>query len=184
MSKAIGNKSLLLKLSLLAVLMFSFAIFVMPPLYNLFCDILGIGGKTGGAYTAVDVEIDKNRSVEVQFVAMNNATMPWEFYPKQSSVWVHPGESKKVTFYAHNRTANDMVGQAIPSLIPFSASNYFHKTECFCFNSQPLSSGEEADLELVFIVDPDLPKSLNTLTLSYTLFDITHNLSNNLAVLN
>ncbi len=156
----------------------------MPPLYNLFCDILGIGGKTNGVYKAVDVEIDKNRSVEVQFVAMNNATMPWEFYPKKDSVWVHPGESTKVIFYAHNRTANDMVGQAIPNLLPFTASDYFHKTECFCFNNQPLSSGEEADLELVFIVDPDLPKSVNTLTLSYTLFDITENLNENVAVLN
>ena len=184
MSRTVGNKSLLLKLTFLAVLMFSFAIFVMPPLYNLFCDILGIGGKTGSVYTAVDVEIDKNRSVEVQFVAMNNATMPWEFYPKNSTVWVHPGESTKIVFYAHNRTANDMVGQAIPSLIPSTAANYFHKTECFCFNNQPLSSGEEADLELVFIVDPDLPASLNTLTLSYTLFDITNNLNGNLAMLN
>jgi cytochrome c oxidase assembly protein subunit 11 len=66
-----------------------------------------------------------------------------------------------------------MVGQAIPNLVPFNVADYFHKTECFCFNNQPLASGEEADLELVFIVDPDLPTSINTLTLSYTLFDIT-----------
>ena len=153
--------------------MFAFAVFVMPPLYNLFCDILGIGGKTGSAYQAVDVEVDRSRSVEVQFVAMKNETMPWDFYPRETSVTVNPGESRSVVFYAHNRTSNDMVGQAIPNLVPFNVADYFHKTECFCFNNQPLASGAEADLELVFIVDPDLPASINTLTLSYTLFDIT-----------
>ena len=173
MAVSVRDRALLGKLSLLVVAMFAFAVFVMPPLYNLFCDILGIGGKTGSAYQAVDVEVDTSRSVEVQFVAMKNETMPWDFYPQETSVSVHPGESRSVIFYAHNRTGKDMVGQAIPNLVPFNVADYFHKTECFCFNNQPLASGEEADLELVFIVDPDLPTSINTLTLSYTLFDIT-----------
>jgi cytochrome c oxidase assembly protein subunit 11 len=173
MSVSVRDRVLLGKLSMLVVAMFAFAVFVMPPLYNLFCDILGIGGKTGSAYQAVDVEVDTSRSVEVQFVAMKNETMPWDFYPRETSVSVHPGEPRSVIFYAHNRTGKDMVGQAIPNLVPFNVADYFHKTECFCFNNQPLASGEEADLELVFIVDPDLPTSINTLTLSYTLFDIT-----------
>jgi cytochrome c oxidase assembly protein subunit 11 len=173
MSVSVRDRALLGKLSMLAVAMFAFAVFVMPPLYNLFCDILGIGGKTGSAYQAVEVEVDTSRSVEVQFVAMKNETMPWDFYPRETSVSVHPGEPRSVIFYAHNRTGKDMVGQAIPNLVPFNVADYFHKTECFCFNNQPLASGEEADLELVFIVDPDLPTSINTLTLSYTLFDIT-----------
>ena len=29
-----------------------FAIFVLPPLYDLFCEALGIGGKTSGPYQA------------------------------------------------------------------------------------------------------------------------------------
>jgi cytochrome c oxidase assembly protein subunit 11 len=173
MSVSVRDRVLLGKLSMLVVAMFAFAVFVMPPLYNLFCDILGIGGKTGSAYQAVEVEVDTSRSVEVQFVAMKNETMPWDFYPRETSVSVHPGEPRSVIFYAHNRTGKDMVGQAIPNLVPFNVADYFHKTECFCFNNQPLASGEEADLELVFIVDPDLPTSINTLTLSYTLFDIT-----------
>ena len=66
-----------------------------------------------------------------------------------------------------------MVGQAVPSLVPFKATNYFHKTECFCFNQQPLAAGESAELGLSFIVDRELPRQVNTITLSYTLFDIT-----------
>jgi cytochrome c oxidase assembly protein subunit 11 len=111
--------------------------------------------------------------VEVQFVAANNAEMPWEFYPMEYSVVVHPGESRAVNFFAHNTTGEDMVAQAIPNVLPNNAADYFHKTACFCFDNQPLAAGEQAELGLVFILDPDLPDSVNTVTLSYTLFDIT-----------
>jgi cytochrome c oxidase assembly protein subunit 11 len=173
MSEAPVHRNLLIKLSMTAVAMFAFAIFVLPPMYDLFCEITGIGGKTGGAYTASEITIDTSRKVEVQFVAANNATIPWDFYPTEHKVFVHPGESRKVTFFARNKTGNDMVGQAIPNVLPNNAADYFHKTECFCFNSQPLGAGQEAELEVVFILDPDLPVSVNTVTLSYTLFDIT-----------
>jgi cytochrome c oxidase assembly protein subunit 11 len=66
-----------------------------------------------------------------------------------------------------------MVGQAIPNVLPNNAADYFHKTECFCFENQPLVANEQAELGLVFIIDQDLPESVNTITLSYTLFDIT-----------
>jgi cytochrome c oxidase assembly protein subunit 11 len=107
--------------------------------------------------------------------------MPWDFSPRVTEVVVHPGEAKAVTFYAKNRTSKNMVAQAIPNLTPFSATNYFHKTECFCFNQQPLNAWDEIDMPLVFIVDKDIPKSVNTITLSYTLFDITES-TNDLTV--
>jgi len=104
MSAESKNPLLLAKLVALAVAMFMFAIFVLPPLYDLFCEFTGIGGKTGGAYTVSEVTIDTSRKVEVQFVATNNAEMPWEFYPMEYSVVVHPGESRAVNFFAHNTT--------------------------------------------------------------------------------
>ena len=173
MSARPNDRMLLAKLVALAAAMFLFAIFVLPPLYDLFCEITGIGGKTDSAYTAVAVEVDRSRDIEVQFVATKNATMPWDFYPIEERVIVHPGEAREVIFYAHNRTSSDMLGQAIPNVLPNNAADYFHKTECFCFNNQPLAAGESAELALVFIVDPDLPASVNTVTLSYTMFDIT-----------
>lgn len=153
--------------------MFVFAVFVMPPLYDVFCEVTGIGGKTGGPYQVVEAGIDESRTVKVQFVATNNGAMPWDFSPVIHELKVHPGEPVETRFFAKNRTGKDMVAQAIPSVTPFSASAFFHKTECFCFNQQPLAAGAEADLPLVFIVDRDLPKAINTITLSYTLFDIT-----------
>ena len=96
MSETTIHRSVLVKSLIGAVVMFMFAIFVLPPLYDLFCEITGIGGKTGDAYTATDIKVDSSRQVEVQFVATNNATMPWEFYPVEHKVFVHPGESNNM----------------------------------------------------------------------------------------
>jgi cytochrome c oxidase assembly protein subunit 11 len=162
-----------LKLAITAVGMFVFAIFIMPPLYDVFCEITGINGKTQGQYQAGPQVVDTERVVKVQFIATNNASMPWQFSPLEYEVRVNPGEPKAVEFYAKNATGRDMVAQAIPNVSPTNAAEFFHKTECFCFNRQPLKAGEEANLGLVFIVDPELPVGVNTITLSYTLFDVT-----------
>lgn len=156
-----------------AVAMFAFAMFVMPPLYNLFCDLIGVNQNYERYVVEAVDAVDTSRTVKVQFVATNQATMPWEFEPLQFEVEVHPGELTEVKYFAHNKTRRDMVGQAIPSVIPYQAADYFHKTECFCFNNQPLRAGEEAELPLVFIVDRELPESVNVITLSYTMFDVT-----------
>ncbi|MBI2783027.1 MAG: cytochrome c oxidase assembly protein [Gammaproteobacteria bacterium] len=160
--------------SLLAgVAMFGFAMFVMPPLYNVFCEVTGLGGKPGGRYVAEQPVVDLERVVKVQFVTTNNSAMPWEFRPLTDSVRVHPGESHRVEFYARNDTARDMIAQAIPSIAPENAAKHLHKTQCFCFDQQPLKAGAEANMPVVFFIDPALPPSINTVTLSYTLFDVT-----------
>jgi len=66
-----------------------------------------------------------------------------------------------------------MVAQAIPSVSPARAAEFFHKTECFCFNQQPLDGKTAADMPLQFIIDQDLPRDIKTITLSYTIFDVT-----------
>lgn len=161
------------KLSGLSVVMFVFAVWVMPPLYDLFCEVTGINGKTKGRYEAVAVEVDTSRLVRVQFVAVNNERMPWSFKPKDFVIEVHPGEAVSTHFIAQNPTRSIMAGQAVPSLVPSNATDYFHKTECFCFNKQILEAGQEAELGLQFIVDQDIPRGVNTITLSYSLFDVT-----------
>ncbi len=166
-------RKLSLKLIFGAVGMFLFAVFIMPPLYDVFCEVTGIGGKTGGPYEVTDAGVDTSRSVKVQFVTTNNGAMPWMFSPEVHEVVVHPGEPTRVEFFAKNPTSRDMVGQAIPSVSPFAATEFFNKTECFCFKNQPLEARGEVMLPVVFIVDRDLPAAIKTITLSYTLFDIT-----------
>jgi cytochrome c oxidase assembly protein subunit 11 len=162
------------KLVAVAVAMFAFVFVVMVPLYNVLCDALGINGKTSGeAYTAVPAAIDESRLVTVQFVATNNEGMPWDFGPSTTSMKVHPGAVNDTVFHARNPLPRAMVAQAIPSISPARAAEYFHKTECFCFHQQPLDGESSAEMPLQFIVDQELPRDIRTITLSYTIFDVT-----------
>ncbi len=162
------------KMATVAVLMFAFVFVVMVPLYNVLCQALGINGKGSGvAYTAVSAAVDESRTVTVQFVATNNEGMPWEFHPGVTAMKVHPGAVNDTAFYARNPLTRAMTAQAIPSFSPAEAAEYFHKTECFCFNQQTLAGGSEADLPIQYIVDQDLPAYIKTITLSYTIFDVT-----------
>ena len=167
------NVKTVVKLSVLGVCMFAFAIWIMPPIYTLFCEVTGLNGKTKGKYEAVAAEVDVSRTVKVKFVATNNEGMPWEFAPETFEMEVHPGQAMTTNFLATNLTENIMVGQAVPSMVPNNATNYFHKTECFCFNRQALAPGESAKLGLQFIVDQEIPRGINTIILSYSLFDVT-----------
>ncbi len=171
-----GTRGLAFKLLLTTIGMFGFG-FALVPLYDVFCDITGLNGKTKGRYeyVAEEVQVKTDRVVTVQFMSQNNAGMSWEFRPKVTEVKVHPGELVEVEFFARNPSGEAMIGQAVPSVSPFKAADYFHKTECFCFTQQFLEAGEQVDMPLRFFVDQDLPADVNKLTLSYTLFDITGN---------
>src|SRR5690554_5675775 len=173
-SKAPGSSRLVGRLALTVVGMFAFG-FALVPLYDVFCDLTGLNGKTGGpyAYEAETVQVDESREITVQFVANNNANMSWDFKPVQRQVTVHPGEMMEVHFIARNPTDRAMIGQAVPSVSPFRGADYLHKTECFCFTQQRLEAGEEIEMPLFFFVDQALPKDVSKLTLSYTLFDVT-----------
>lgn len=162
------------KLVAVAVLMFAFVFVVMVPLYDVLCDALGINGKTSGeAYTAVDAQVDLSREITVQFMTQNNEGMPWEFAPSVTAMKIHPGGVNDTVFLARNPLPDAMVAQAIPSVSPARAAEFFHKTECFCFIQQPLDGKSDVQMPLQFIVDQDLPSDIKTITLSYTIFDVT-----------
>lgn len=151
--------------------MFGFG-YAMVPLYNTFCKVTGLNGKTAGRYK-VDyaVTVDPTRSIRIQFLTSLNEGMPWEFRPLVKSLTVHPGEVKQVSFYVKNLSSKPIVGRAIPSISPGIVAQYMHKTECFCFNEQLLQPGESEILPLMFFLDKDFPKENSEMTLSYTLFD-------------
>jgi cytochrome c oxidase assembly protein subunit 11 len=161
------------KLMLVVLAMFGFG-FALVPLYDVFCDITGLNGKTKDSAVIYKAGVDLSRTVTVQFITRNSQGMSWQFTPVINEMSVHPGEKKIVTFYAKNNTDHFMTGKAVPSVSPGMAANYFNKIECFCFTHQSLKAGEEVEMSLEFYVDVDLPKEMNTLTLSYTLYDITN----------
>ena len=153
--------------------MFCFS-FLLVPLYNVFCEITGLNGKiTGPSFYSAQDENAEQREVLVQFITHNNESMPWFFDSEKSQMRVITGNQYEATFVFHNTTAKEMVGQVIPSVSPGRGAEYFHKTECFCFERQVLAAGERIELPVRFIIDPALPEEIGSLSLGYTLFDIT-----------
>ena len=171
-----SNSKVIKKLVLIVFAMFGFG-FALVPLYDVFCNITGLNGKTNDVGVAyADDGIDTSRTVTVQFITRTAKAIPWQFEPVTNEMKVHPGEVKFVNFYAKNESKRAIVGQAVPSVSPGIAAGYFQKIECFCFTQQPLQAGEEVEMGLQFYVDLDLPSEITTLTLSYTLYDISENL--------
>lgn len=169
-----SHGKLTLKLVGLVIGMFGFG-FALVPLYDVLCDITGLGGRTGGQYTydPASMQRDSSRLVKINFITNTNAGMPWEFWSESGGVRVNPGDVKVVNFHVTNPTDRRMVGQAVPSVVPMKAAEFFHKTECFCFESQVLEPGETMAMPMRFIVDPNLPRDVQSISLSYALFDIS-----------
>jgi cytochrome c oxidase assembly protein subunit 11 len=164
------DRTLVGKLAVLTVGMFGFG-YLLVPLYDVFCDITGLGGRTSNeAAVNVTVEPDLDRTVEVEFIASLNQGAPWEFRPMVSRMTVHPGQMYTTEFWARNLRDVDRVGQAVPSVAPGTAAKFFEKTECFCFERQEFAAGEGKPMPVTFIVDPELPAHVDTITLSYTFF--------------
>jgi cytochrome c oxidase assembly protein subunit 11 len=152
--------------------MFGFG-FAMIPLYNTLCKSLGINGKTDKKSYSKSDDIDLSRSIRVEFMTNNNNYLAWDFYPRLHRLQLHPGENILIYFEAKNNSGKRMTVQAIPSVSPGVAAKHLKKTECFCFTQQTFSSGQHRAMPVLFHLDTQLPSDINTITLAYTLFDVT-----------
>ncbi len=160
------------KLALFSLGMFAFGYIVMPPLYNVICDLTGLNGRTNSAAVSMPTgEGVTDRLVTVEFVSVVNSSAAWTFKPAQLTMEVVPGKTYKAFYTAVNLTGRAAVGQAVPSVAPSSAAKYFNKIECFCFTKQEFEVAASKEMPLIFFVEPDLPRSIDTITLSYTYFD-------------
>lgn len=144
----------------------------LVPLYNVMCEVTGFNGKTRGQSVQAEKpgKVDESRWVTVEFTSSVMPGLSWEFRPKQSSMKVHPGQMQLATYIAKNVTNGEVAGQAIPSVSPGQAAQYFRKIECFCFQRQALKAGETKEMPLTFYVSPDLPDNVQTITLSYAFY--------------
>lgn len=166
------NKRLLKKLIFIAIAMFGFA-YLMVPMYRLVCKQVGLNGQAdfSAAHLAPNMKVDTSRMIDVEFSTTVHGDLPFKFKPLIHHVKLHPGETKLVYFYAQNNSKSGMTVQAIPSITPDESAKHLKKTQCFCFTRQYFFSGEKADMPVYFYVDSDLPKDINDITLSYTLFN-------------
>jgi cytochrome c oxidase assembly protein subunit 11 len=150
--------------------MFGFA-FALVPLYDVFCELTGINGKTAASeYIVTEPAVTSERMVTVQFVARVGNGLPWEFRPTAQQLQVQVGKIYTATYYVRNRATRDVHAQAIPSVAPGLAATHLRKIECFCFEVQTLAAGEAKEMPVRFLVDSELPNDIATLSLSYTMF--------------
>ena len=162
------NPILLKKLWIVALGMFGFG-FAMVPFYQKICEVTGINsGDT--QVLAKNTQVDTSRKITLEFDANVDANLPWKFTPVQKSIEMYPGEMVQVLYEVENQTGHDVTGQAIPSYGPQLAAQYVKKIECFCFTGQTLKAHEKRQMPVMIVMDPSLPKEVNTVTLSYTFF--------------
>ena len=167
------NRRMLKKLLVVALGMFGFG-FALVPFYEKMCEVAGLRkvwqpGQVEAA--VVNTQADLARTVTIEFDS-NIRMLPWTFKPLAPSVEIHPGELTQMVYEVRNTLAEPVTGQAVPSYGPRHAAQYFKKLDCFCFTQQTLAAGEVRQMPVVFVIDPDLPKDVNTITLSYTFFRV------------
>lgn len=167
-----ANRRLGLKLAAVALGMFGFG-FALVPLYDVFCEITGLNGKTrqADAESVVAAPVDTGRTVLVEFMGNAASDLPWEFRPLVRRLEVHPGQTVEVKYYVRNTATRTVTGQAVPSVTPGRSAAYFKKIECFCFTHQVLAPGEMREMPVRFMVDAGLPRDVHTITLSYAFFN-------------
>ena len=167
------NAAMLGKLVVVTMLMFGFG-YALVPLYKKICEITGVNDLTqadaGAAAFAKSTQVDLSRTITVEFDS--NARGPWRFKPVSNSMKVHPGELTTIVYEIANQQGRAMQAQAIPSYVPAVAMQYFRKVECFCFKQQALAPNEARQFPVVFVIDPKIPKNVDTITLSYTFFEV------------
>ncbi|MBM4214623.1 MAG: cytochrome c oxidase assembly protein [Gammaproteobacteria bacterium] len=167
-----NNRRLTLRLLGFAAGAFAFG-FALVPLYDVICDITGVGNPKDllRASNVQAIEHDESRLVTVEFVADLPSVGSWEFRPVIAEMKANPGRLYEIDYVARNLTGRDTVAQAIPNVAPGKATAFFRKTECFCFIPQNFAKDEERVMPVRFVIDPNLPKSIDRVTLSYVFYD-------------
>jgi cytochrome c oxidase assembly protein subunit 11 len=164
------NRRTFSKLLVIAVAMFGFG-FALVPFYKKICEVTGINDLQK-ADVVENTQVDTTRTLILELDANTRNELPWKFRAMESSVRVHPGQLVQVMFEVRNDSDSAVTGQAIPSYGPQLAGQYFRKLDCFCFSTQELKAREVRKMPVVFVIHPDLPKDVNTVTLSYTFFRV------------
>lgn len=163
------NKRLARRLAFVAVAMFGFG-FALVPFYNQICAALGVNSILA-ASEPLNSQIDSTRTVTIELDS-NTHDLPWRFRPLVNHVTVHPGELTTVEYEVVNVREAAVTGQAVPSYGPQHAGEYFRKLDCFCFTQQTLAAGETRRMPVTFVVDPKLPRDINSIAVSYTFFEV------------
>lgn len=174
------NRKTLRRLVLVAVGMFGFG-FAMVPLYNVFCEVTGLGGRAIQIADNNDLAVASERVVSIRFDATVNSSLPWIFEARDKVAEYRLGVPSKALYLAMNPDSKAITGQASYNVSPPEAALYFVKTECFCFTEQTLQANESREMPVYFYVKNDLPEHIKDITLSYTFYRLGYEPSDHMA---
>jgi cytochrome c oxidase assembly protein subunit 11 len=149
--------------------------FALVPLYDVLCEVTGYGSRqnlTQAATLSAQADVGKQREVTVEFVSTMPTVGEWEFHALENSAKVRTGQLYSAKFVARNLLAKAATGQAVPSIAPHNAAQYFRKTECFCFTPQHFDALQERELIVRFVVDSQLPDNVDRITLAYSMYGV------------
>ena len=157
------------KLSFFAVVMFAFG-YAMVPLYEKICQVTGLNNLLNPQAEEGDFTPDPNRIVRTEFDT--NARGMVAMTPSMHIANLTPGKTYSVIYTLENLTDKPLIGQAVPSFSPRRGDRWFKKIQCFCFDQLQLAPGEVRQAPVVFVIDTDMPPEVETLSLSYTFFEV------------
>lgn len=145
------------------------------PLYNMFCQVTGIGGTTQRAEATAPVET-VDRDITLRFSTTVQPDLPWTLKPEQRQITMKLGERRTVFFRAASQADRTIVGHAAYNVTPLKVGRYVNKIECFCFTEERLHPGESVRMPVQVFVDPELAtdssvNEVKTITLSYHFFE-------------
>lgn len=166
-----ARTAMAVRLGVAAVCMFGFG-FALVPLYDVFCEVVGIRTtiETSTAEALVERPAE-SRTVTLELLANTGNSAPWEFRPVADTIEVQTGLLQDTEYFAQNLSGRALTAVATPDVRPIEAAQYFRKIECFCFTEQAFAVDESRSLPVKFYVDPDLPAHIDRITLAYTLFE-------------
>lgn len=164
---ALRNRQLMGKLLVICVGMLGFG-FALVPLYRQVCEAIGL--NLTRAVGAANTQVDASRDVKVELLA-SSAGLPWRFEALDRSVTLHPGELTLVRYRVVNTLGRSVTAHAVMNTAPAVAARWIQKQQCFCFTDQTLAPGEAREMPVVFRVATDVPRDLDTISLSYTFFE-------------
>ena len=170
MNLAQDNRKLFTRLALVAIAMFGFG-YALVPFYYQICAAWGVNSFGELPEKPMNTQVDATRTITIEFDS-NAPRLQWRFKPLANHIDVHPGQLTTVEYEVTNERAVAVTAQAVPSYGPQLAGEYFKKIECFCFTQQTLAPGETRRMPVTFVVDPKLPKDVNSIALSYTFFEV------------
>lgn len=131
--------------------------------------------KSGGGMRELGIPSVTDRLIQQALLQVLQPMIDPTF--SESSYGFRPGRRAHDAVLQAQRHVQEGFGvvveaQAIPSYAPKQATEFFKKIECFCFKQQTLTANESREMPVVFVIDPDLPKDVKTITLSYTFLEI------------